>query len=59
MENNRIQQIRQYVQDIPAMLEKKRTIENDLNKSGTPSTAARFDSFMSMNMDCSSKITVD
>ena len=31
MENNRIQQIRQYVRDIPAMLEKKKQLEANLS----------------------------
>jgi len=59
MENNRIQQIRQYVQDIPAMLERKRSLENDHLKSCTVSQTRRFDSYMSMNTDSSPKIIAD
>ncbi len=55
MENNRINQIRQYVQDIPTMLERKRILEDDLFRKQGIKTLEHYDSNVTNPSDWNSK----
>ena len=55
MENKRINQIRQYVQDIPVMLERKRMLEGDLFRKEGTHNLDRHDSTVANPSDWNSK----